>query len=277
MAVVIANIYQPITEGNDGDTVTPSNMAINDVLDSDIQLVWALTNTVKVSTLIDTELPGPIEVEETEHTTDSGKTWRWSNKYQSNYVGLTIQNLSAATQNYDKMTIGCLFVPGEDEAFWNGHDVLLINGDAGGGASAFGVLQTNTIDSNYVIRAHSSKNWSSTYSDPITIVKGTRYWVNLNFDGLAGTVTVAVYDASDYVELEGSPVSCAMDVGEKTYTLAFGRTDAHLDNAQTEDYSEMGQLIIDTTGTFPLIPTAAPIVGGSVAVGGVGWGGGGWG
>lgn len=275
MAVVVANIYQPITEGNDGDTVTPTNMGIGDVHDSDIQLVWALTNTVKVSTLIDTELPGPIEVEDTEYSIDSGKTWRWSNKFQSNFVGLTIQNLSAATQFYDKMTIGCLFVPGEDEAFFNQHDAIIINGDTSGGSSAFGVLQTNTIGGNFIIRAHSAVSYSSTYSDPITVVKDVPIWVNLHFNGPAGTVTVAAYNSTTYEELTGSPVVAAMDVGEKTFTLGFGRTDAHGDNAQTEDFSEMGQIIIDTTGVFPLIPTAAPPP--SVVSSGVGWGGGGWG
>jgi len=273
MAVVSANIYQPITEGNDGDTVTPTNMAIGDVHDSDIQLVWALTNTVKVSTLIDTEIPGPIEVEDTEYSIDSGKTWRWSNKFQSNFVGLTIQNLSAATQNYDKMTIGCLFVPGEDENFFNQHDAIIINGAGASPSSSFAVLQTNTVSGNFVIRAHSSVSFGSTFSDPITVVKDTRYWVNLHFDGPAGKVRVAVYDASDFTELTGSPVEANMDVGEKTFTLGFGRTDAHGDNAQTEDFSELGQIIIDTTGVFPLIPTAAP----PPVAGGDNWGSGGWG
>lgn len=255
LTAIDANIYQPITTGNDGDTVTPTSLGTGDILDSDIQLVWSIVDTVKVSTLISTTIPNPIAIDGTDYTLDTGKTWRWSNKFESNYVGLLIQNLSAATQNYDKMTIACLFVPGEDEAFFNQHDVLLINGDTSGGSSAFGVMQTNTVGGNYIVRAHSAVSYSSTYSDPITIVKNTRYWVNLHFNGPAGTVTVAIYDASTYVELTGSPVVAAMDVGEKTFSLAFGRTDAHGDNAQTEDFSELGQLIIDTTGVFPLLPS----------------------
>lgn len=255
LGAIVADYYQPMTDGNDTDLVTPAIMESGDIIITDspiLEPLWTQTgNGVFVSTEKDMTLPVPVDVEGTEHTINSGKSWRWLNEFNGRYVELTIEKFFAI-QNYSQFTVGCYYIPDHDTVFANFHDTIIINTQSG---SEFGVLQTNNAGGNLTINAHTSVGDSPS----INITRGTRYWVNLLFDGTNEVCKVSVYDDTNFQHIAGSPQQVGMIASQVSSTIRLGRTDGHTGNPNfgANNSSWIGQLVMRLSGNGPLLPAGA--------------------
>lgn len=261
--------YQPMTTGNDDDLLTPTIMETGDIIrleDPTISAFWTNPNgEVFVSTDIDTQLPGPVDVDGTEYTINSGLSWKWLNEFQSKFVTIAIENSFSSTQFYDQMVIGCYFQAGDGDAE-NFHDVIQIAGTFDVTAE-FCVMQVHGIAGALKMNVHTN----GPDGDDIDIIAGKKYWINLLFDGINEVGVLSIFDpANGFSEIAGSPSTTVIQLGRQTITESFGRTDAHGNNATNTGTSYVGQIVMGLNSNAPIIPT----IGGGPSNG---WANGGWG
>lgn len=267
-----ADYYQPMTEGSDGTLLTPTLMETNDIIITDSPILepfWTIPNGgVFVSTDIDTSLPEPVDVEDTEYIINSGKSWKWLNEFSAKLVTLRIEKFFA-TQFYDQMTTGFYFVPNHDGDAFSNHDFHIINGTFDV-TSEFASAQVTGAAGALKMNIHTNDE----DGDDIDIIVGTKYWINVLFDGINEVAKLSVFDAdNNFTEIAGSPSVAALQSNRQTFTMSWGRTDGHADSPTNTTFSYVGQIVIGLDSIEPIIPTAAlpPVAGGD------NWGSGGWG
>jgi len=242
---------------------------IVELSDPTFDLFWTITtggsnpgvwlSTDKIVTLL-----GGVEIDDNINLIDSGKSWKWLNETNGNFVTLTIEKFFAI-QNFSQFTVGCWYIPDQDTTFNNFHDTIIINSQSG---TEFAVLQTNKDSGALTINCHTAAG----DSDSIGVTRGEKYWVNLLFDSTNLICKVGIFDKTTFEHIAGSPVSVALATGQASSTISFGRTDGHTGNPTfgANNYSWVAQIVMDRTGQFPLKPGA----GTSSAKG---WANGGWG
>lgn len=275
-SVIAGDIYQPMETGDDNDLLTTTIAETDEIIPTgDNSLDWALftsaasTIKMRVSTDIDNTLPAPVLINGTEETINSGKSWEWGNKHESNFIQFQTKNGDGLSiVSHSQVVLGCyLYFDYSGTGVSNGHDIVAINSLA----SRSCVLQVNNSGGTLKIRAHSSDGGGSTVSDYIAFDQRKLYWVNLTWDGIGDTVNgdaiVSVFDpANDFAHIAGSPIRANMGLATTAYQYKFGRTDAHGDNGllNITESSFVSQIILKVDSIEPILPTAGG--------GGKGWG-----
>ena len=127
-----------------------------------------------------------------------------------------------------------------------------------GNLGIFCVMQNMKSDgANPQLRSH-SKNGSgtTTFGPAIDIVTGKSYWVNLKYDGVAGTASTAVFDPANAFAQVGSTSVAVSAAGRQRCGISIWAEPIIMEikPAKTTQ-SWFGQILIDyTNAAFPLFP-----------------------
>lgn len=263
---VTVDFYQAMENGADGDLLTTKLMEASShggYQSSDTIPAWTLTGSMWVSTSHARPLPGIVTVNGKNYAVTSSRTWKFSDTYEWNFV--TAQFGTERRYNnppyHDRMTVACYYTPGQTNAFSNNHDnigvgyPLLINGK-----EVYGVFQTTGDPSGGpYCRVHTELG--DQVSDKIKVTAGKTYWINLHYDGIAGTCSAAVFDPDGNWAQIGATVSHeAVPNSKVNNKVKFGRTDKHGDNTSwpNETFTYISHIMVDyTEAKFPLLPDTA--------------------
>ena len=111
------------------------------------------------------------------------------------------------------------------------------------------------------LRCHSASGGNKSTISPthVKVAVGKPYWVNLHFDGNAGTVSGAVFDPANGFAQVGTTMVARSTVGAKVYgSIRFGRTSAHGNHPDAKSQSYFDNIIVDySKAAFPLVPSPA--------------------
>jgi len=266
---VDVDIYQSMSGGSDGillspEVMNPSSHGGTDGLDGDWNTFWDPmdpSDGLWVSDQFARTLPGAVTVGGVAYPSSSPHTWRFRDRYESNFLRLTFGTLPRTDPwppYHDRVVVACYYTPGQTQPVWNTHDNIVLSAN-----TSFAVMQTlrDSASAPLQVRAHSSiivgDKWKSTFSPPIDVVAGKTYWVNLYHDGPGGWVHLAVFDPDDSWSQVGTTVAAESMPGAKIKSSTkFGRCSPHADNSWTEEtYSHFSHVLIDYTDPpFPLLP-----------------------
>jgi len=109
------------------------------------------------------------------------------------------------------------------------------------------------------LRCHGASAGSKTTYSPthVKLIPGKLYWVNLHFDGDAGTVSEAVFDRASGFAQVGPMMVAQSTTGARVYGfIRFGQTSAHGDHPDATTQSCFDNIVVDFShAVFPLLPS----------------------
>jgi hypothetical protein len=251
LAALPIDIYQDMESGNDGELLTPSIMGASSHGGGS---TWSINGQMWVSTRNASALPCPVIVGGvTFAVAHPARSWMFNDNNQLNYVKCSLPG------RYNKITVACFYTTGVTIPWVQFDSVNFLEATLG----TWGVLQVETeTPGGPYFRCHSAAAGSKTTYSP-TLVKvavGKPYWVNLYFDGDAGTVSGAVFDPANGFAQVGPTMVAQSTVGAKVYgSIRFGQTSAHGNHPDATTQSYFDNIIIDYThAKFPLLPSERP-------------------
>ncbi len=247
LAATPVDIFQDMENGKDGDLLTPALMNASSHGGGS---TWSINGRMWVSTKNSIGLPGPVTVGGLTYPGAGGaRSWMFNDNNQLNYVKCTLPG------HYAKITVACYYATGVTIPWVQFDSINFLEVTEG----TWGVLQVETEDKGGpYLRCHSAKLRSKTTYSPehVKVAVGKPYWVNLHFDGNAGTVSGAAFDPAKGFAQVGTTMVAQATVGAKVYgSIRFGRTAAHGDHPDAKSQSSFDKIIVDYThAAFPLLP-----------------------
>ncbi len=247
LAATPVDIFQDMESGKDGEVLTP---AIMNASSHGGGSKWSINGRLWVSTRNSTNLPGPVAVGRMTYAGTGGtRSWMFNDNNQLNYVKCSLPG------RYAKITVACYYATGVTIPWVQFDSINFLEVTEG----TWGVLQVETEDKGGpYLRCHSASAGSKTTYSPthIKVTVGKPYWVNLHFDGNAGTVSGSVFDPANGFAQVGSTMVAKSTVGAKVYgSIRFGRTAAHGNHPDAKSQSSFDKIIVDyTNAAFPLLP-----------------------
>ena len=252
-AATPVDIFQDMESGQDGDLLTP---AIMNASSHGGGSKWSIHGRLWVSTKNSCNLPGPVTVGPvtvgpvTYPGAGGTRSWMFNDDNQLNYVKCTLPS------RYSKITVACYYATGVTIPWVQFDGINFIEATEG----TWGVLQVETEDKGGpYLRCHSASAGSKTTYSPthVKVTVGKPYWVNLHFDGKAGTVSGAVFDPAQGFAQVGATMVAQSTARAKIYgSIRFGRTAAHGDHPDAKSQSYFNNIIVDyTQAAFPLLPS----------------------
>jgi hypothetical protein len=249
LAGTLVDVFQNMESGHDGDLLTPDIMNAS----SHGASTWSITGQMWVSTRHTCNLPGPVTVNAVTYAgTGSTRSWMFNDANQWNFVRCSLPG------RYSKATVACYYTTGLTIPWVMFDSINFLSATE----RTYGVFQVETSDKGGTFfRTHSASAGAKTTISP-TVVKvtvGKPYWVNLHFDGDAGTVSGAVFDPEKGFAQVGTTMVAQSTVGAKVFgSVMFGRADSHGTHTNATTQSYFDNIIIDyTTAAFPLLPSTA--------------------
>jgi hypothetical protein len=246
------DIFQDMDTGRDGDLLTP---AIMNASSQGGGSTWSINGQMWVATNHPASLPGPVAVGgNTCPGTGGTRSWKFRDSQQLNYVKCTLPD------HYSKVTVACYYTTGVTIPWVQFDSITFIEATRG----TWAVLQVETEDKGGpYLRCHSaSQSGKTTYSPThIKVVPGKTYWVNLQFDGDAGTVSAMVFDPANGFAQVGSTMMARSTPGAQVYgSIRFGQTSAHGDHPDATTQSYLADILVDYThAKFPLLPSISRV------------------
>ena len=250
-AAIPSDIFQDMESGNEGDLLTP---VIMNASSHGGGSKWSINGRMWVSTRNSSNLPGPVTVEGVTYSGVGGtRTWMFNDNNQLNYVKCTLPG------RYPKITVACYYATGVTIPWVQFDSITFIEVTE----RTWGVLQVETEDkSGPYLRCHSASVGSKTTYSPthVKVIVGKPYWVNLHFDGNAGTVSGAVFDPANSFSQVGSTMVARSTAGAKVYgSIRFGQTSAHGNHPDAKSQSYFDNIVVDyANAAFPLVPGLKP-------------------
>lgn len=247
-AVVPVDIFQDMEGGHDGDLLTPEIM---NAASHGGPSTWTINGQMWVSTRNSAELPGPVTISNVTHTGTGGtRSWMFNDANQLNYVKCSLPG------RYAKITVACFYATGVTIPWVQFDSITFIEVTE----RTWGVLQVETEDrGGPYLRCHSASAGSKTTYSPthVRVTPGKLYWVNLHFDGDAGTVSGAVFDPVNGFAQVGTTMVAQSTTGAKVYgSIRFGQTSAHGNHPDATTQSYFDNIVVDySRAVFPLLPS----------------------
>ncbi len=233
--------------GKDGDLLTP---AIMNASSHGGRSKWSVNGRMWVATRNPTNLPGSVTIEGVTYSGIGGaRSWMFNDNNQLNYVKCTVPG------SYSKITVACYYATGVTIPWVQFDSINFIEVTE----RTWGVLQVETEDKGGpYLRCHSASAGSKTTYSPthVKVVVGKPYWVNLHFDGNAGTVSGAVFDPARGFAQVGTTMVAKSTAGAKVYgSIRFGQTSAHGNHPDAKSQSYFDNIVVDySNAVFPLMP-----------------------
>jgi hypothetical protein len=114
-------------------------------------------------------------------------------------------------------------------------------------------LRLADVNQHLIVIGYNNPTISPTH---VKVVAGKPYWVNLHFDGDAGTVSGAVLNPVNGLAHVGATVLAQSAVEARVYrSTRFGRTAAQGDHPDATTQSHFDNIVVDyTRAAFPLLP-----------------------
>jgi hypothetical protein len=250
LAATPVDIYQDMESGNEGDLLVPTIMNASSYGDSS---KWSINGSMWVSTANTRKLPGPVVVGGVTYDGAGGtRSWMFHDDNQLNYVKCTLPG------RYSKITVAGYYATGVTIPWVQFDSITFIEVTE----RTWGVLQVETEDKGGpYLRCHSASAGGKTTYSPIhvKVEVGKPYWVNLHFDGDAGTVSGAVFDPAKGFAQVGTTMVAQSTTGAKVYgSIRFGQTSAHGNHPDAKSQSYFDHIVVDySNGAFPLVPPRA--------------------
>ena len=247
-ATTPVDIFQDMENGKDGELLTPPLMNASSHGGGS---TWSINGRMWVSTRNSSDLPGPVTVGGVTYRGAGGtRSWMFHDTNQLNYVKCTLPG------RYSKITVACYYATGVTIPWVQFDSINFLEASEG----TWGVLQVETEDKGGpYLRCHSASAGSKTTYSPahVKVTVGKPYWVNLHFDGNAGTVSGAAFDPANGFAQVGTTMVARSTVGAKVYgSIRFGRTAAHGNHPDAKSQSYFGNIIVDySKAAFPLLPS----------------------
>jgi hypothetical protein len=247
LAATPADIFQDMKSGNEGDLLTP---AIMNASSHGGGSTWSINGRMWVSTRNSSNLAGPVAVEGVTYSGVGGaRSWMFNDNNQLNYVKCTLPG------RYSKITVACYYATGVTVPWVQFDSISFIEVTE----RSWGVLQVETEDKGGpYLRCHSaSVGGKTTYSPThVKVIVGKPYWVNLHFDGNAGTVSGMVFDPANGFAQVGTTMVARSTAGAKVYgSIRFGQTSAHGNHPDAKSQSYFSNIVVDyANAAFPLVP-----------------------
>ena len=204
-----------------------------------------------VSTRNLADLPGPVTISHVTYTGTGGtRSWMFNDANQLNYVKCSLPG------RYAKITVACFYATGVTIPWVQFDSITFIEVTE----RTWGVLQVETEDrGGPYLRCHSASAGSKTTYSPthVRVTPGKLYWVNLHFDGDAGTVSGVVFDPVNGFVQVGTTMVAQSTTGAKVYgSIRFGQTSAHGNHPDATTQSYFDNIVVDySRAVFPLLPS----------------------
>jgi hypothetical protein len=180
-----ADIYQEMRGGKDGDLLSADVMNAGS---HGAASQWSLTGSMWVSSKNAKDLPGPVTVGGVTYPgAGTNRSWMFNDNNELNFVRCTLPG------SHSKITVACYYATGVTIPWVQFDSINFLDCTKG----TWSVLQVETEDKGGpYLRCHSASAGSKTTYSPthIKVVVGKPYWVNLHFDGEAGTVSGSIFD-----------------------------------------------------------------------------------
>ena len=250
-AALPVDIFQDMESGHDGELLTPSIMNASS---HGGPTTWTINGQMWVSSNQSAALPGPVTVSNVTYTgTDGTRSWVFNDANQLNYVKCTLPG------RYAKITVACYYATGVTIPWVQFDSITLIEATE----RTWGVLQVETEDrGGPYLRCHSASAGSKTTYSPehVKVMPGKMYWVNLHFDGDAGTVSGAVFDPANGFAQVGTTMVAQSTTGAMVYgSIRFGQTSTHGNHPDATTQSYFDNIVVDiSNAAFPLLPSKRP-------------------
>jgi hypothetical protein len=257
-AATPVDIFQDMESGKEGDLLTP---AIMNASSHGGGSQWSINGRMWVSTRNSSNLPGPVTVAGVTYSGAGGtRSWMFNDNNQLNYVKCSLPG------RYSKITVACYYATGVTIPWVQFDSINFLEVTE----ETWGVLQVETEDKDGpYLRCHSASVGSKTTYSPthVKVTVGKPYWVNLHFDGDAGTVSGAVFDPANGFAQVGTTMVAPSTAGARVYgSIRFGQTsahgdhpDAHGDHPDAKSQSFFDNVIVDYAhAAFPLVPSPSP-------------------
>lgn len=250
-AALPVDILQDMESGGDGELLTPSIMGASS---HGAGTTWSITGRMWVSTKHASALPGLVSAGGVTYAgTNAARSWMFNDNNQLNYVKCSLPG------RYTRITVACFYTTGVTIPWVQFDSINFLETTLG----TWGVLQVETEDQGGpYLRCHSASAGSKTTYSPthVKVAVGKPYWVNLCFDGGAGTVSGAVFDPANGFAQVGTTMVAQSTPGSQVYgSIRFGQTSAHGNHPDATTQSYFDKIIIDyTNGKFPLLPGKPP-------------------
>src|SRR5208282_915817 len=154
--------------------------------------------------------PGPVTVGGAAFSGGGARSWMFNDSDQLNYAKCTLPG------HYSKITVACHYTTGVTIPWVQFDSINFIEVTE----RTWGVLQVETEDKGGpYLRCHSASAGSKTTYSPthVKVTVGKPYWVNLHFDGDAGTVSAAVFDPAHGYTQVGTTMVAQATAGAKVY------------------------------------------------------------
>jgi hypothetical protein len=247
-AALPVDLFQDMGNGGDCDLLTPANMGASS---HGAGITWSATGQLWVSTRALGDLPGPVVVDGVTYAgAPAAHSWRFNDDKQLNYVKCSLPG------HYSRITVACYYSTGVTIPWVQFDSITFIEATLG----TWGVLQVETeTPGGPYLRCHSAAPGGKTTYSPthIKVAAGKPYWVNLCFDGVAGTVSGAVFDpARDFAQVGATMVAPATPGAQVYGSIRFGQTSAHGNHPDATTQSYFGNILVDYThAQFPLLPS----------------------
>ena len=218
------------------------------------ETTWSINGQMWVSTRNTSGLPGPVVAGGVTYAgTNATRSWMFNDNNQLNYVKCKLPG------RHTKITVACFYTTGVTIPWIQFDSISFVEATL----ETWGVLQVETeTPGGPYLRCHSATPGGKTTYSPIhvKVAVGKPYWVNLHFDGDAGTVSGAVFDPSNGFAQVGTTMVAQSAPGAQVYgSVRFGQTSAHGNHPGATTQSYFDNIMIDyTNAKFPLVPSKKP-------------------
>ncbi len=249
-AALPVDIFQDMAGGLGGELLTPPLMNASS---HGGPSTWTVHGQMWVSTNHSAGLPDPIILGNARYPgTSSTHGWMFNDANELNYAKCSLPG------RYAKITVACYYATGVTIPWVQFDSITFIEATD----KTWGVLQVETEDrGGPYLRCHSASTGGHTTYSPehIKVVPGKFYWVNLHFDGDAGTVSGAVFDPANGFAQVGETMVANSTKGAQVYgSIRFGQTSAHGNHPEATTQSYFDHIVVDfSRAAFPLLPSPA--------------------
>ena len=257
-AGITVDVYQGMLHGSNEEVLTTDTADASSygAFSPDSNATWKFTDSLFISDSFAINCPGQIIVKGTNRNTTPKHTWCWRNKWPNNY-GYCFFDTNGHTGNclplHNKMTVGLFLRTNQPNQVSNNHDILEFHCMYPG----YAVLQEVGISGHkdtVFLRAHGPIDAHQT-SAPIAIDTSHWYWVTMHYDGIAGRISLAVYDPANNWAQKDTAVFCTTYVKPVKSYFQMGIATDHGAYPDNDSRTWVAHVMIDyTNAAFPLLP-----------------------